>query len=107
MHDLTSRTDTLTIPIIDGEVVADTTREIRPPWTRPPVTATYRRESRLVRRARMLARSPFARHLTVAAIGIVDATWYLLWTVAAGIGLAAIFLGFGDLADSFFRALGQ
>lgn len=103
-----NRTDTISIPIIDGEIVDDTTREIPAPWMRPPVRTVYARpENRLARRARLLTRSPFARHLRIAATAIVDGTWFLVWTVAAGLGLAALFIGFTAMAESLLAATGR
>lgn len=49
-------TDTIAIPIIEGEL--DTTRAIPAPWLRPPVTATYRRRPS---RWQQIRRSQFAR----------------------------------------------
>jgi len=79
------------------------TAYIDAPWLKPPVTTTYRRENRLARRARMLARSPFARHLAIAADTIVTFVWWTLGTLAAGIGVAALFVGLPDLFASFVR----
>lgn len=61
------RTDTMRIPIIDGEL--DTTAELRAPWLLPPVTARYARRSAW----RRFARSGFVRDVTcgVADLGAI------------------------------------
>lgn len=103
---MNARTDTLRIAVIDGEVLDDTTRAIRPPWLRPPVTAIYRRENRLARRARIFRASPFARHLVAAADVIVETATGLAWGAVAGLFVAALFVGFPELAAALFAAIG-
>lgn len=73
------RTDTIRIPIIDGQV--DTTSEIPAPWLRPAVIRTYATpRARLARRLAMLRRSPFAADLRGARRAA-------FWPLAVGCGL--------------------
>jgi hypothetical protein len=67
------RTDTVRIPVIDGELADhDTTVEFRPPWLLPPVTATYGR--------RRLRDTAAALHLTASVRSA-------FWPTAIGSGL--------------------
>lgn len=80
-----SRTDTVRLVAVDGQLV-DTTMAIPFPWMLPPVTRAYRTpRARLARRWAMVRYSPAAAHLRASA----DAAY---WTgvVLAGILLAVL-----------------
>jgi hypothetical protein len=80
------RTDTIAIPVIEGEI-ADTTTALPFPWLRPAVTRVHRTpRARLARRWAMVRRSPFAADLARAR----DAAL----TTAGTVGLIAFLAGF-------------